>query len=135
MDRKVSAWIILKRTLISLTLVAASGSTEGFKPWIAWGLLFIVVVGSFSILVMSGKRSSMHRLIPFENSPDVLDERSRQFLEKTGYLDKSANRAYGFVLNQELTRYIQRTDKSADRWKNPGSKVFLFWYRQRAQSL
>jgi tRNA A-37 threonylcarbamoyl transferase component Bud32 len=116
-------------------MVAASGSTEGFKPWIAWGLLFLIIVGTFSILVMSGKRSSMHRLIPFENSPLVLAERSRRFLERTGYLDKSANRAYGYVLNQELTRYIQETDKSADRWKNPGPKAFLFWYRQSPKSL
>ncbi len=116
-------------------MVAASGDKEGLKPWIAWSLLFFIIVGTFSILAMDGKRSFMHRIIPFENSPDDLAEHSRQFLEKIGYLDKTANKAYGFVVNRGLMELIPKTDKSADRWKNPGSKTFFFWYRQSPKSL
>ena len=40
-------------------------------------------------------------------SPEILAERSRQFLKKLGYWDKSANSAYGFMTsNEHLCRYF-----------------------------
>jgi len=75
-------------------------------------------------------RYALHRRIPFKKSPDVLVERSREILKKAGYSEEFADSAYGFTQFRDLLRYIQKYDKTANRWWNLDSKAILFWYRQ-----
>ncbi len=115
-------------------MVAASGSKEGLRPAVAWGLLGIIIVGMLAIIVMNN-RSILYRRIPFEKPPDSMAELSRQFLEKSGHYDESAYNIYGFMVNTNLLRYIERTDRSANRWKKLDSKAIIFWYRQSPSRL
>jgi hypothetical protein len=68
-------------------MLAASGGKEGLRPTLAWVLLVFIIAGTPAILAMND-RSMLHRRIPFENSPEILAERSRQFLKKMGHSDK-----------------------------------------------
>jgi hypothetical protein len=115
-------------------MVAASGSKEGLRPAVAWGLLALIAVGWLAMLAMS-HRFMLHQLIPFENSPDILAERARQFIKKVGYSEKYIVSAYGFVTNSKLLSDIEASDKTANRWKNLDAKAILFWYRQSPQGL
>jgi hypothetical protein len=40
------------------------------------------------------------------------------------------DRAYGFIVNEELLKNIKNSDKTANRWKNLDAKAILFFYRQ-----
>jgi hypothetical protein len=75
-------------------------------------------------------RIFLHRRIPFTKSPDALVERSREIIKKAGYSEKFTDSAYGFESNSDLLRYIEVSDKTANRWKNLDAKAILFWYRQ-----
>jgi serine/threonine protein kinase len=55
-------------------MVAASGSKEGFRPAVAWGILAFIIFGTLSILVMND-RLFLHRRVPFEKSPEALVEK------------------------------------------------------------
>jgi serine/threonine protein kinase len=110
-------------------MVAASGSKEGLRPAIAWGLLAFITVGTLAILVMND-RFSLHRRIPFEKSPEALVELSRQFLHKVGYTEKFSDSAHGFIVNSNVLRYMTNSDKTTSRWKSLDAKAILFWYRQ-----
>jgi serine/threonine protein kinase len=115
-------------------MVAASGGNEGLRPAVAWGLLVLTVVGWLAILAMS-HRFMLHQLIPFEKSPDILAENSRQFIKKVGYSEKYAVSNYGFTANTDLLNYIETSDKTPNRWKKLDAKAILFWYRQSPRTL
>jgi serine/threonine protein kinase len=115
-------------------MVAASGSKEGLRPAIAWGLLVFIIIGSLSILAVND-RVFLYRRIPLEKSPDELVVLSRQFLEKAGYTADFAHSAHGFVHNLDLLQYIGKSDKTTELWENLNSKAILFWYRQSPQRL
>jgi serine/threonine protein kinase len=115
-------------------MVAASGSKEGLRPAIAWGLLVFIIVGTLVTIWMIDQ-VSLHRRISFEMPPDVLVARSREIIKKAGYSEKFADSAYGFVANSDLLNYIKASDKTANRWKNLDAKAILFWYRQSPRPL
>lgn len=115
-------------------MVAASGSNEGFRPAVAWGLLLFIVVGTLAVIAM-GDRIFLHRRMPFEKSTSILVERSHDIVRKLGYPEEPADSAYGFVYNEDLLRDIEKSDKTADRWNNLDAKAILFWYRQSPRPL
>ena len=45
-------------------------------------------------------------------------------------MNDSDHRVYGYVANTDLLNYIERFDKTSDRWKKLDAKAVLFWYRQ-----
>jgi len=110
-------------------MVAASGSTEGLRPRIAWGLLAFIILGTIAIIAMND-RVMLHRLIPFEKPPEALAERAQEFLKKAGYSEDYADSRYWFSENSDLLQHLEKTDKTADRWKNLDSQAILFIYRQ-----
>ena len=115
-------------------MVAASGSKEGLRPPIAWGILAFIIVGLVAALVLKDQ-VSLHRRIPFDKSPGALVERSRLFLNELGFTEKFEDSAYGFIQNSDLLRHIEASDKSVNRWNSLDSKAILFWYRQSPRQL
>jgi serine/threonine-protein kinase len=110
-------------------MVAASGSKEGLKPWIAWGLLTVIVLGLVFALIMKD-RVSPYRRIPFEEHPEALAKHAQEIINKAGYTDENTNRAYGFFYFGRLPTYLEKTDTSSDRLKKLDGKTIFFWYRQ-----
>lgn len=115
-------------------MVAASGSKEGLRPALAWGLLALIVLGTFATIRICRQVSS-YRNLAFEKSPEVLVERAREFLKKTGYRGKPADSAFGFVENTDFMRYIANYDRTPKRWETLDAKAVLFWYRQSRRPL
>jgi serine/threonine protein kinase len=87
-------------------MVAASGSKEGLRPAIAWGLLAFIIVGMLGI-TWTSDRVMLHRRIPFKKPPEALAERCRIFLKQIGYLNDSDPSIYGFVANRDLLNHIE----------------------------
>jgi hypothetical protein len=110
-------------------MVAASGSKEGLRTAIAWGLLAFIIVGTLAIIAMQD-HFRLTRRIPFKKEPAVLVERSHEIIRNEGYSGEYVDSAYGFMRNEELLNYIKESDNTANRWKNLDAKAILFWYRQ-----
>jgi hypothetical protein len=115
-------------------MVAASGSKEGLRPAVAWGLLAVIILGWLAIIAMSG-RSMLHRRIPFDKPPDYLAEHARDLLKRLGYTEKFEDYAYGYVENSDLIQYIEKSGRTANQWKSLDSKAIVFWYRQRPRPI
>ena len=115
-------------------MVAASGSKKGLRSAVAWGLLDFIIMGTL-VPIWLGGSIALYDRIPFEIPREVLVKRSQEIIEKAGYTAEIAGRAYGFVGNYRLLNYIDKSGKSADRWRKLDEKAILFWYRQSPRSL
>jgi hypothetical protein len=115
-------------------MVAASGSKEGLRPGVAWGLLAYIIISIVALMAMN-HRVMLQQRIPFQKPPEVLIEQSRELIKKLGYSGEFADSAHGFKVNDDYLRYIETTDNTANRWKKLDAKAILFWYRQSPRSL
>ncbi len=109
-------------------MVAASVSSDGLRPWMAWACLALVVLGVSGFAVLSRTNSLFHR-VAMDKPPEVLAERAREILRKAGYSDQAADSASGFGTNVYLD-YVKAHDNSASRWDHMPDAAMLFWYRQ-----
>ncbi|MBN1566873.1 MAG: protein kinase [Acidobacteria bacterium] len=110
-------------------MVAESGGKEGLHPAIAWSLLIWIILAMTAVMAIND-RIMLHRRIPFNKPPEVLIERAREIIQKTGSAEKYADSAHGFILNSNLSRSIEKSGNTADRWNTLDSNALLFWYRQ-----
>jgi hypothetical protein len=110
-------------------MVAASGSKEGLRPLVAWGLLTFIIIGLITALAIRD-RTALYRRMPFENPPEHLLKLAQHIIDKAGYSEEPVDSAYGFSVNDPLLKYIESSDKSPDRWKNLDANAIVFWYRQ-----
>ncbi|MBN2320336.1 MAG: protein kinase [Acidobacteria bacterium] len=115
-------------------MVAASGSKEGLRPLVAWGLLIFIIIGLIASLAIRD-RTALYRRMPFENPPEHLLKLAQQIIDKAGYSEEPVDSAYGFSVNDPLLKYIESSDKSLDRWKNLDANAILFWYRQSPRTI
>jgi len=115
-------------------MVAACGHKEGLRPAAALAILAFMIVGVVASIAMSS-RTMLHRRVPFEKSPEILTQRSREFIKSMGYSASFADSASRFTANDDYLRYLMDSDKTASRWNNLSSDAILFWYRQSPRSL
>ena len=118
-------------------MVAAAPMEGLLKPAIGIALLAVFVV-TVLIACWLTKYSSVYRLTPLNNSPEVLRARARDIIAKLGYTDSPLDSADGILLRDNYFRYIEAQDKSALRWErlrteSPGP--YRFWYRQSPRYL
>ena len=115
-------------------LLIATGSKEGLHPAAAAGLLAFVVVGALLCAGMNDRVGLVQRA-RLEKPPDALAERARQILEKTGYADAAADRAFGFFVDVDVLSYLENADPNG-RWDNlEAAGVAGFFYRQSPRPL
>jgi len=115
-------------------MVAASGSSEGLKPWVAWTCLAVVIIG-IGAAAFLGRRALLFQRVPIENPPEVLAANAREILKKVGYPEPPADSAFGFSIDEEYFQYVRKNDRSAERWDRMPSSVIRFWYRQSPRFL
>ena len=109
-------------------MVAASGSTKGLKPWIAWTCLAFIILG---IVVGAMSRQTIMRYMPIEKPPEVLAQTAQDILSDSGYTDAHADSAFGF--SDTVTAYldyVEKTDRSPKRFEKMPALTIQFWYRQ-----
>jgi hypothetical protein len=109
-------------------MVAASGSTEGLRPVVAWLVLAGVIV-SLTAAILMGAQTMLFRRVPLEKPPEALAERARDILQSIGYFEPPVDTAMGFYEGNDFLRYIGEHDKSKTRWDNLETGAFVFWYR------
>jgi predicted Ser/Thr protein kinase len=119
-------------------LVAAAGPVEGIRPMLGLVCLGATVAGLVAVMLI-GPRVQLVGRVAMEHPPEVLVEKSRDLARALGYAAKPAGVAHGFAYDQDYLQYVQRTDKSPDRWEHRlGSmqpSAILFWYRQSPRPL
>jgi len=115
-------------------MVAASGSKEGLKPWVAWICLAVVVAGIGAAAVL-GEKALLFRLVPVGNPPEVLAAKSREILQKAGYPESTVDSAIGFSADEEYIQYVMKNDRSTGRWDRMPSSAIGFWHRQSPRPL
>jgi hypothetical protein len=115
-------------------MVAASGSTAGLKPWIAWTCLAFILVG-IMVAVIGKRQTALFQRVPVEKQPEVLAEKARQILRDIGYSDPPADSVSRYVANSAYFEYVEKNDQSPRRFKKLPASAILFWYRQSPERL
>jgi predicted Ser/Thr protein kinase len=118
-------------------LVAAAGESEGLRARWA-GLLLAVTAACLAVLPWLMKPLSLFRLVPFEKTPAVLEDRARELLTRIGYAEPGYDSARGFAYDRDYINKVKEEDKSPTRWEwmRTGSPpVAQFWFRDSPRSL
>jgi hypothetical protein len=115
-------------------MVAASGTSEGLEPPMAWALLAIVVAGSVAAIAIGASGLLWRNAAP-EKPPDVLAGDAREMLASLGYPEAPVDRASGFEIDLERLRYLQAHDPLRWRSNKPDPSYLRFWYRGSPQPL
>ncbi|MBZ5499799.1 MAG: protein kinase [Acidobacteriia bacterium] len=114
-------------------MVAASGSTEGLRPWIAWACLAFVILG-IGAGVLLARQAALVQRVPMDAPPDVLVKTARDILRSIGYPEPPADSAFGFETSPRYLN-LQKVYQSATHWDNPPAFAIQFWYRQSPELL
>ncbi|HSE21795.1 MAG TPA: serine/threonine-protein kinase, partial [Pyrinomonadaceae bacterium] len=96
-------------------MVAATPKEGVLRPGVALACLASILVGFVLIIWLSGK-VDLHRRVPFEKSSEALRERAIAIVDRLGYTDPPADRAYGFNTSADYFRYVLDHDSSPARW-------------------
>ncbi|HSE26494.1 MAG TPA: protein kinase, partial [Pyrinomonadaceae bacterium] len=118
-------------------MVAATPKEGVLRPSVALALLASIIIGFVLIIWLSGK-VDLHRRVPFEKSSEALRERASAIVNRLGYTDPPADRAYGFNTSNDYFRYVLDHDSSPTRWNQLSTgrpAALYFWYRQSPRYL
>ena len=97
-------------------LVAAAGESEGLRArWVA--LLVAATLVCVAILPSLMRPLSLFRLVPFEKTPGVLEDRARELLTRLGYTEGGYDSARGFAYDRDYINKVKEQDQSPRRWE------------------
>jgi len=108
-------------------MVAASGSKEGLKPWIAWGLLLLIIAGTLAAIAL--KDLTFNQLI-IKKRPDALVEDALEIIRKAGYSGELKHSVHGFIQNTDLLDYLENSEHTIKAEDASNAGTILFFYRQ-----
>ncbi|NNE67040.1 MAG: protein kinase [Pyrinomonadaceae bacterium] len=96
-------------------MVAAAPKQGALKPLIAFGFLLAFITLYFGVLSLNQNYKS-YAFTPFEKTPEVLAEKSREILKKYGYTQTPADAKYEFVQDNSFIDYHTyfQTEKNKD---------------------
>jgi len=113
-------------------MVAAAGETTGLAPRYALLCLAIAIVGLVFTSYFNIRTSGLEQLHP-ELSPEVLNHKAREIVQKLGYNDRPLDRAGYFNGDLDFLNYVQKNDKPQPQWNqvlSGRSPFYYYWYRQ-----
>jgi len=115
-------------------MVAASGSKEGLRPAIAWAFLVIIILGIFATVLVK-QHTDLFLRLPIKERPEVFAKTARDILENVGYTETFEDQAYGFNANEFYFQYVERNERSPNRFETLPAFAVQFWYRQSPLTL
>lgn len=118
-------------------LVAASGSTEATKPWIAFSLAGAVAV-ILAVIVILQPLSGFIGQAPLDLPPDALMQKAREYAASAGYRDKPVSWWRGFTFDYDAHHFILKNLPRNERWSRIQAgqpNLFNFVYRQSQRYL
>src|SRR5262249_51750070 len=74
------------------------------------------------------------RQVPFEKTPEALEDRARELVRGLGYTEAPADTASGFAVDADYPQSVAERDRSPRRWGTPAMgqpAVLQFWYPPR----
>jgi eukaryotic-like serine/threonine-protein kinase len=76
-------------------------------------------------------------MVPIQKTPDVIEDRARELLQRIGHTEAAADRARGLAIEFDYLQQILQQDQSATRWRSlrTGPPAIAFWYRESPRSL
>ena len=123
----------------SPALVAAGGDEALVRPAFAVAMLLCVIVGTI-LLIWFRIAFGTVIVAKVEYAPSVMKAKAREMLGRLGYGDLPGNDVgkYFFEDSDPYFDYIEKTDKSVDRWKRldkPGPPLMKYWFRDARKPL
>src|SRR5215470_2850882 len=113
-------------------MVAAAGEDIGYSLRSAIALFAAFLIGVSLYLGMEMKGSGLDKLT-LDNSPEVLEKKSREIIGRLGYDARPNDKASGFDYDGDLIDYATKNEKPKPEWDvvfaHPTS-FFQYWYRQ-----
>jgi serine/threonine-protein kinase len=111
-------------------MVAASGLKEGLRPAIALALAAVFIIGAIATFIGNG-RTMLAQRVQMDKPRDVLIERARELIKKTGYTAKAADYTFDFSVNGDMLRYLEGVNGNGSPRKMLGNvNPVRFWYRE-----
>ena len=114
-------------------MVAASGSNEGLKPWIAWVCLIFTILSLGGMAVLF-PRSILDK-VPIQNHHEVMVQSARNILKDLGYTDTPVDSAFQFIAVEKYLDYVEKNDRSPNRFDKIPALTIQFAYRQSPKHL
>jgi hypothetical protein len=116
-------------------MVAASGSKEGLRPWIAWSCLAFIILCLGATAILASRESILSK-VPIEKKPEVMVQTARDILKDCGYTEPPVDSSFQFIsATSKYFDYIEKTDQSPDRFDKIPALTIQFWYRQSPKLL
>jgi predicted Ser/Thr protein kinase len=118
-------------------MVAAAGDEDAIRPRTAWILLAGALL-AISVVVALTPYTSLLGRAPIEKSPEVLEDRARDFLRRVGYADSPADSTQWFLLDLDFLQYGAQHSPSTRRFnelRTAEPAPMDFWYRSSPKPL
>jgi serine/threonine protein kinase len=118
-------------------MVAAAGDEDAIRPRTAWLLLAGALLAICAVVALTPYTTLLSRA-PVEKSPEVLEDRARDFLRRAGYTDSPADSTQWFLLDLDYLRYGAQHIPSTRRFSELGTAEpapMDFWYRSSPKPL
>ncbi len=117
-------------------LVAASGESVGLRPRSAVICLAAVLLGLALVTYLSIHYSALEKM-GLEQTPEVLNQRSREIVARLGYPGRPADSASGLDYDGDFQDYVEKNDKPPhwDAVLAARPTLLQFWYRQSPDAL
>ncbi len=116
----------------------AAAPTEGIlRPAVAFACFALLLAG-LTLAVLLTDKVRLHRLVPLDKSPEVLQDRAREIIRRFGYSQPPVDSAYGMDIEDSYLRYLREHDQSGTRWEKLRSgqpPAIVFWFRQSPRYL
>jgi len=118
-------------------MVAAATKQGALRPAVALALL-AAILAALAFRCFGTGELFLHRIAPFEKSPEVLSDNARGIARSLGYAGAPADSDHGFEYDRGYLRHVGENEKGPERWRlfarnMPGAA--RFWYRQSPRPL
>ncbi len=116
-------------------MVAAAGEAAGISPRNAL-LCFIMAMLGLGLTSYLNIHNSGLEQMHLEQSPEVLNQKAREILQKIGYSDRPVDHAASFDYDYEFLNYVPKNDKPRPDWSRiiaDQPSLLYYWYRQSPQ--
>jgi hypothetical protein len=118
-------------------MVAATPKEGSLRPAVA-AVLLLGIVAAVAFRCFGTAELFIHRVVPFEKSPEVLSDRAREVARSLGYTYAPADAERGFEYDYDYLNYSGERDRSPERWRAVAKgrpAALRFWYRQSPRPL
>ena len=113
-------------------LVAASGESEGLRPYVAIAILAGILLG-LSFAVYFSIHFGAYEKMALDLTPEVLTQKAHEMVARLGYPGRPADSGFGLVVDSDFQDSVEKNDKPRPDWNKvlaSRPSLLSYWYRQ-----